>query len=201
MKKTVLFLLLILAFPVVAFGAEGQPFKALQEQINQLNTLIINLQTQVNNIQLIPGPQGPAGPAGAKGDIGPAGPIGATGATGATGPAGPQGLQGLQGLKGDIGPAGPAGTFDQSKIYYKSCDNSTQCMCDTTNGPNDILIIYGVACPSTHPASTADLAFTVNPSNPNTYIPVELNAYCYAVDGSSSIGSTPLNIDLVCYIP
>jgi hypothetical protein len=50
-----------------------------------------NLQDQITNIQLTPGPQSETGPAG------PAGPQGAKGDTGDTGPTGPQ------------GPAGPAG--------------------------------------------------------------------------------------------
>ncbi len=91
---------------------------------------IQNLQTQIDTIELTPGPQGPAGadgatgPAGPQGDqgiqglAGPQGETGATGATGATGPAGPQGEQGIQGLTGSagadgatgpIGPIGPIG--------------------------------------------------------------------------------------------
>ena len=70
MIKTALVLIFIVLFiPVVAFGAEGQPFKALQEQIDQL-------KIQLQNIQLIPGPQGPAGPTGATGATGPTGPAG-----------------------------------------------------------------------------------------------------------------------------
>ena len=52
MKKTVLVLIgLVLFIPVVAFGTEGQPFKALQDQIDQL-------KMQLQNIQLTPGPPG-----------------------------------------------------------------------------------------------------------------------------------------------
>lgn len=50
-----------------------------------------NLQMQIDNIQLIPGPQGPMGPAGSQG---------------------PQGEQGLTGPKGEQGPPGPAGAID-----------------------------------------------------------------------------------------
>ncbi len=47
MIKTALVLIFIVLFiPVVAFGAEGQAFKALQEQIDQL-------KIQLQNIQLI----------------------------------------------------------------------------------------------------------------------------------------------------
>ena len=48
-----------------------------------------DLQAQIDNIQLTPGPQGPQGPAG---------PPGADGAIGPAGPQGPQGEQGPQGM-------------------------------------------------------------------------------------------------------
>jgi hypothetical protein len=97
-KKMVLTLAaLVLCVPVIAYAAEGQPFKALQQQIDEL-------KQQLQNIQLTPGPQGPAGPAG---------PTGATGGTGAIGATGPQGL------KGDTGPQGPPGVTNgiQRAIY------------------------------------------------------------------------------------
>ena len=62
-----------------------------------------NLQNQINNIQLSPGPQGPAGPQGPQGPIGAGGPQGPTGPTGPAGPTGPQGPQGIQGLPGEAG--------------------------------------------------------------------------------------------------
>jgi hypothetical protein len=77
-RKIVLVLLaLILWVPAIAYSAEGQPFQALQQQID-------DLKQQFQNIQLTPGPQGPAGPEG------PAGP------TGATGPAAPPPPNGTQ---------------------------------------------------------------------------------------------------------
>lgn len=109
MKKTVLYLLLLLTFPVIAYAAEGQPFKALQEQIDQTNT-------KLNSIQLTPGPQGPQGPAGPKGDTGAPGPAGATGGTGATGPAGSAGPTGATGAAGAAGPAGPAGPIGPAGV-------------------------------------------------------------------------------------
>ncbi len=54
----------------------GDPFKAIWDAIS-------NLQNQVKNIQLIPGPQGPMGPRGPQGNPGP------------------QGLQGIQGPAGN----------------------------------------------------------------------------------------------------
>jgi hypothetical protein len=58
MKKIVLALMvLVLCISVNAFAANGTPFQELQRQIDQL-------KTQLQNIQLTPGPPGPAGPAG-----------------------------------------------------------------------------------------------------------------------------------------
>lgn len=95
------------------------------------------LQTEIDQIQLTPGPTGatgasgatgatgaagpqgsigltgPTGPAGAKGDTGTAGSTGSQGAQGvpgATGSTGSTGAQGDQGLKGDKGDPGDDGT-------------------------------------------------------------------------------------------
>lgn len=52
MKKTVLILMaLILCIPVVVFGAQGQPFQQLQDEINQINTQLQNLTNQVQALQ------------------------------------------------------------------------------------------------------------------------------------------------------
>jgi hypothetical protein len=60
----------IMCFPLISYAADvsltsdgkvpSQPFQNLQQQIDQLNL-------QLQNIQLIPGPQGPMGPAGPAG--------------------------------------------------------------------------------------------------------------------------------------
>ena len=60
----------------------GQPFQALQQQID-------DHQNQIDNIQLIPGPPGPQGEQGVQGP------------QGIQGLQGEQGTQGIQGLKGD----------------------------------------------------------------------------------------------------
>ena len=58
MKKTVVLLIaLVLCIPAITFAANGQPFQDLQNQINQLKSMI-------ENIQLTPGPQGPPGVSG-----------------------------------------------------------------------------------------------------------------------------------------
>jgi hypothetical protein len=45
----------------------GTPFDAIWNEINSIKSTIANLQGQINNIQLIPGPQGPKGDKGDQG--------------------------------------------------------------------------------------------------------------------------------------
>ncbi|MGB8215765.1 MAG: hypothetical protein WCE94_00525 [Candidatus Methanoperedens sp.] len=114
-------LMLTTMIPVVqAAGTQpsGTPFQAIWDAINATTIKIADLQQQINNIQLTPGPQGPVGPKGDTGAIGSQGPKGDTGATGATGetgpagpigPIGPMGPIGLTGATGETGPAGATG--------------------------------------------------------------------------------------------
>ena len=84
-------------------------FNSLAEAVSENNE---GLQTQIDNIELIPGPQGdtgPQGPQGVQGLQGPQGPQGEAGPAGAQGPAGATGPQGIQGEQGEIGPQGPQG--------------------------------------------------------------------------------------------
>ena len=73
------------------------------------------LTVEMENVELIPGPQGPQGETGPQGDPGPTGPQGPTGLTGPQGPQGVQGptgdpgLQGPTGATGETGPQGPQG--------------------------------------------------------------------------------------------
>ena len=83
---------------------------SLASRVGALETSVAGLQTQLNNIQLTPGPQGPAGP------VGPAGPAGATGATGPAGADGATGATGAQGPQGTQGQAGPGFTPDKIAI-------------------------------------------------------------------------------------
>ncbi len=89
---------------------------------------IANLETEIHNISLTPGPQGPPGPSGANGTNGatgpqgPPGPSGANGTNGATGPQGPPGANGTNGATGPQGPPGPAGTITgTSKLIFAQC--------------------------------------------------------------------------------
>lgn len=67
---------------------------------NSIVSAISEVRSNVDTIELTPGPEGPAGAAGAKGDKGD---------TGDTGPAGADGAAGAKGTKGDTGPAGADG--------------------------------------------------------------------------------------------
>jgi hypothetical protein len=102
----------------------GVTLQSLDARLKVVEAATASLQSQINHIQLTPGPQGPQGPKGDKGDMGNTGAVGPqglqgakgdTGATGpqgptgATGPQGPQGAKGVQGNKGDTGPQGPDG--------------------------------------------------------------------------------------------
>jgi len=84
----------------------GGLVSGIQEQIGALVLDIEDLQTQIDEIELTPGPQGEQGPVGPQGDTGPMGPIGPQGQPG---PQGPQGEQGSVGPQGDTGPMGPIG--------------------------------------------------------------------------------------------
>ena len=74
---------------------------ALLELIIALQAAIENLQDQITNISLTPGPEGPAGPAG-EGEQGPQGLPGDDGADGAKGDTGNIGPQGPAGADGDV---------------------------------------------------------------------------------------------------
>lgn len=75
----------------------------------KMQTDIRTLKTDLQNIELTPGPQGEKGE---KGDTGAQGPKGETGSQGPKGDTGEQGIQGPkgeQGEKGDTGAQGPKG--------------------------------------------------------------------------------------------
>ena len=101
----------------IAQQAGGLP--ALADRVAALEAKVRDLQKQINNISLTPGPVGPQGPAGSAGPAGPQGPVGPQGPqgdTGATGPAGPAGPQ------GSTGPAGasPFVLSDDGTTYVLS---------------------------------------------------------------------------------
>lgn len=86
--------------------------------LNKIEDKLYQLDDDLTNIQLIPGPQGEKGDTGEKGDkgeTGEQGPIGPVGPQGIQGPIGPQGIQGekgeqgIQGLRGEQGPQGDKG--------------------------------------------------------------------------------------------
>jgi hypothetical protein len=100
------------------FGSVTQSICTLIEGcpvILTIESTLIDLQEQIDNIIITggaTGPTGPVGPIGATGPIGPTGQDGFLGGTGPTGPAGvtgPIGATGQDGQPGQTGPIGPTG--------------------------------------------------------------------------------------------
>jgi hypothetical protein len=152
---TIVLLLVALSFciPVIALAQQTGGLPALQTELQTVQT---NLQNQINNIQLKPGPtgpqglQGPAGATGAVGPIGPMGPAGPKGDTGATGAQGPQGpvgaagaagVAGPQGAKGDTGAPGPAGSGSLAALSGAACtaaDGNTSVLTVTVSADGSV---------------------------------------------------------------
>lgn len=128
---TVIFLICGLVVPALSApkDSKNDPIKDVlvyvQQQIDGIQTTIADLQDQITNIELMPGPQGEEGPStydvavtngfiGSEADwlvslIGPEGPIGPQGLQGEMGPEGPKGDTGDTGLPGEQGPQGEQG--------------------------------------------------------------------------------------------
>lgn len=84
-RATVLFACI---FSMSTIAKEESGSKGLESEIEILQAQIVDLQAQINNIELLPGPVGPQGPEGPQGSQGPQGPQGETGEQGPQGPAG-----------------------------------------------------------------------------------------------------------------
>jgi hypothetical protein len=95
MKKTlvvgILFLALISVAPALAIVEKPQHW--YMNPFDKIWDALLDLQGQISNIEITPGPQGPAGP---------------------QGPIGQQGLQGIQGSEG------AAGTCDENSTSYQA---------------------------------------------------------------------------------
>jgi len=115
-------LLLAVNFAMAESATQGVPFQALWDAVDDLNARIslevTNLQNQINNISLTPGPkgdkgdtgwEGPQGIQGIQGEPGIQGLQGEIGLPGNDGADGQQGQQGIQGEKGDQGLPGEPG--------------------------------------------------------------------------------------------
>ncbi len=87
----------------------GKGNNGVPKQIRNLQAGLASLQTQVDTIELTPGPQGEQGPTGADGATGATGPQGEEGIPGSNGSDGNDGAQGPQGSEGPQGPAGNDG--------------------------------------------------------------------------------------------
>lgn len=122
------------AFTSVAFAKKGDDDKdkdhdkgkkGLRHKVDSLEQQIIDLQQQLANIQLTPGPIGPQGPAG------PPGVDGTNGTNGIDGIDGQDGINGIDGvgIQGPPGEPGPAGT---PKVHYVTGHSLAD---ETDNGP------------------------------------------------------------------
>lgn len=92
----------------------------------KMQTDIGTLKTDLQNIELTPGPQGEKGDKGDKGDTGSQGPKGDTGAQGATGPQGPKGDTGATGEQGPAGKDGAAGAKGETGSQGPKGDTGAQ---------------------------------------------------------------------------
>ncbi len=94
---------MVLGLLVVVFGVLALTSTTLAkpddsaDPFQLLWNAIADIRAQIDNIELLAGPQGPKGDPGETGSVGPEGPQGLTG---------PQGEPGLMGLPGEQGPAG-----------------------------------------------------------------------------------------------
>lgn len=172
----------VLLFTTVAKAEGGNPWNAVWAAVQ-------DLQNQIANIQLLPGPPGTSGP------VGPQGPSGPTGATGPIGPQGPQGLQ------------GPPGTslsgINKDLIYVISTDyvsvtpglaTIVRARCSDNNDPvlsggfnvappqsSHITVVANVGRPTDNPASWTVAAITDAATDLGAG-QIQAEAYCLRVD-------------------
>ena len=108
------------------------------------NIINSNLQDQIANIQLAPGPTGAAGEPGPQGLVGATGPMGAQCATG------PPGAQGAPGAAGGTCPPGAQGdvgaTGSQGSVGAQGTQGATG-----AQGPQGDVGAQGAGAPSTDP--------------------------------------------------
>jgi hypothetical protein len=102
------------------------------DAFQQLELVNQQLQGQIDNISLSPGPQGPIGPAGTNGTDGAAGANGTDGSQGPVGPAGTNGTVGADGSQGPVGTDGSQGS--QGKVGATGADADCVACADVANG-------------------------------------------------------------------
>ena len=108
------------------------------------NIIDSNLQDQIANMQLTPGPTGAAGEPSPQGLVGATGPVGAQGATG------PPGAQGAPGAAGGSGPPGTQGDVGATGAQGNVGARGTQ-GARGAQGPQGDVGVQGAAAPSTVP--------------------------------------------------
>jgi|SRR5690242_12676612 len=133
-----------------ATTASGTPF-------DQLRAAIQDLQNQINNIQLTPGPQGPPGP---KGDTGDAGqgvttislapgdlncPNGGTRLTSASGTT--YACNGSDGAPGSPGPSGTSNIVTYIASGSSDCPSNFFCAAQANCNPGDVALGGGFTAP------------------------------------------------------
>ena len=99
-------------FTAPTYAIQGSDYNDVGGAFAAVDDALDDLQTQIDDIELTPGPQGPAGADGedgADGAAGPQGPAGEDGEDGAVGPQGPQGPAGEDGSDGIDGQDGQDG--------------------------------------------------------------------------------------------
>jgi hypothetical protein len=162
-------MVVVSAEPDIASLPTSNPFKILWDKIvelsNRVTSLFNNLQTQINNLQLTPGPQGPAGEKGPKGDKGEKGDTGLSAYEIWLGLVGTGHSQAdfIASLKGETGPQGPEGTCSCSvttEMYnsllarIEALENKSACVplteiCDGKDNDCDGLTDEGGVCITT----------------------------------------------------
>lgn len=143
-------------------------------------TIIQDIQQDIANIELTPGPKGdtgdvgpigPEGPQGPKGDKGDTGDVGPKGDTGDTGLQGPKGDKGDKGDTGDIGPEGPQGPKgDGSEFTGNTSGNCiTELHVENIYGCSDITIHSSVQHTGCTASGVLSMAFGNNTTASGDY--------------------------------
>ncbi|MCX6723213.1 MAG: hypothetical protein NT094_04095 [Candidatus Staskawiczbacteria bacterium] len=97
MKKKILiiiFAIAILSLASPTLATVQKPNNWIIQPFEKIWNALLDLQSQISHIQLLPGPKGDTGLQGQKGDQGLPGVTGLQGIQGEVGPIGPQGLKG-----------------------------------------------------------------------------------------------------------
>ena len=116
-KKGILITSVLLV--VLSMQANAAPKKHnVKKRVSALEAQVQVLATDLNEIELTPGPQGVQG---VKGEDGATGAQGSQGSQGSQGIAGTDGISGVDGNKGETGAIGPQGETGSAGVNGSSC--------------------------------------------------------------------------------